>query len=136
MHLHELNSPTRYVYCLVDTEGGRFKLGSTDALNFAPSMSTAYCISNSFQVGYVEELAMMAMRVLLEQYADKRVDDKAERSDDSAWLDIACFDEVRGILCSVPHTVPPTVLSLTSLTAYQALLCAHLDKLLGIENED
>jgi hypothetical protein len=144
MELHDLNSPIRYIYCLVDTENKRFKLGSTLHAHYAPALATAYCPFDSFQVGYVEELALIGERVLREQHADEILAAEGEQVDDGVWMRMAAFDVVRATLCHMQHIVPPSVLCLTSDAAALTMLdhqlekqrlelCDKLDELLGLK---
>jgi hypothetical protein len=145
MEMRELNSPIRYIYCLVDHENKRFKLGSTQHAHYARSLGAAYCPFDSFQAGFVEEYALIGERVLREQHAAEILTVQGcEQTNDGVWMHMSAFEVVRATLCHAQHVVPPTVLGLTSDAAVEAMLmnqlekqrlelCAKLDKLLGLE---
>jgi len=133
MEMHELNSPIRYIYCLVDKENNRFKLGSTLHMHYAPALVGAYCPFDSFQAGFVEEYALIGERVLREQHAAEILTGPGnERTEDGVWMHISAFDVVRATLCAAQHVVPPTVLLLIQAETEKAQICAELDKLLGL----
>jgi hypothetical protein len=130
MENHELNSPIRYIYCLVDKPNNRFKLGSTEHAHYAPSMMFAYDPVESFQAGYVEEYAMLGERILLEQNAAHVLPGQGgELAESGAWLHMACFEVVRAVLSQAQHVVAPISLALTSPEALAIMTPEQLDRL-------
>lgn len=132
MEMLRENSPIRYIYCLVDRPNNRFKLGATLHRNYAPTLIKPDD-TESFQAGYIEEYALVGERILRQHHAaDILTGPGMEPTTDGVWMRMSAFEMVRATLCGVSHVVPPTVLLLIQAEAQKALLCAEIEKMLGM----
>ena len=132
--MHELTSPTAYIYCLVDPAQEQFKVGMTPYRHYAFSFIIGYCPHQSFQVGYPTGYAKVGWNVLLERYADQQIT-MDERTGEHAWFPMACFEEIRAMLSGGSYTVAPTLLVMIDPERTKALAHAEIYRILGITDE-